>query len=233
MIPLRDRNPSRTLPYVSIGLIVVNAAAFFYQLSLGQHLEPFLIQYGLVPARLLHVGESAGVSIGSAFVPLFTSMFFHGGWLHIIGNMWYLWIFGDNVEDRLGHSRFLVFYLLCGIAAGIIHTLFNLSSAVPTIGASGAIAGVLGAYLISFPHARILTAIPIFIFIQIVEIPAIFFLVFWFILQFFSGALSVTSTATSAQAGGIAWWAHVGGFVFGIILVFVFSKRRGFSRRYY
>lgn len=231
MIPLRDRNRSSTVPFVTVGIIVVNALVFFYQLSLGQHLLPFLMQYGLVPARVLAWGEAPGVSMSSAFMPFITSMFFHGGWLHIIGNMWYLWIFGDNIEDQLGHIRYLVFYLVCGIVAALAHVFFNFHSTVPTVGASGAIAGVLGAYLVTFPHARILTLIPIFFFFQVVEIPAIFFLVFWFVLQFFSGALSVVSTATSQTGGGVAWWAHVGGFVCGIFLAIALSRRKRFRRQ--
>jgi membrane associated rhomboid family serine protease len=230
MIPLRDRNPSGTFPFVTIMLIVINALVFFYQLSLGDKLNTFLMHYALVPAKLFYYGEVPALSVGPVLLPFVTSMFFHGGWLHIVGNMWFLWIFGDNVEDRLGHARYLVFYLLCGIGAAVIHVLFNVRSTVPTVGASGAIAGVLGAYLISFPHARVLTAIPIFFFIQLVEIPAIFFLVFWFILQFFSGTLSLAATS-QAESGGIAWWAHIGGFICGIVLITMFSRRRGFRNR--
>jgi rhomboid family protein len=150
-------------------------------------------------------------------------MFLHGGWLHLIGNMWYLWIFGDNIEDRLGHFSYLIFYLLCGLGAGVVHTILNYDVRVPSIGASGAIAGVLGAYLVSYPGARILTLIPIFIFMQIIEIPAVIVLGFWFIMQFLSGTASLASA--TANAGGVAWWAHVGGFVIGMILVGLFPRR--------
>src|SRR6266568_3754029 len=146
-----------------------------------------------------------------------------GGLLHLIGNMWYLWIFGDNVEDRLGHFAYLIFYLLCGLGAGIVHTILNYQIVVPSVGASGAIAGVLGAYVVSYPRARVLTLVPIFIFIQIIEIPAVILLGLWFILQFFSGAAALATTR--AGAGGVAWWAHVGGFVIGIILVGLFPRK--------
>jgi membrane associated rhomboid family serine protease len=151
-------------------------------------------------------------------------MFLHGGWLHLIGNMWYLWIFGDNVEDRVGHIRFLAFYLLCGFGAGIAHTIINANTAVPSIGASGAIAGVLGAYLVSYPFARVLTLVPLFIFIQIIEIPAVIVLGLWFVIQFFNGTAALAST-TAASAGGVAWWAHVGGFLLGVLLIGLFPRR--------
>lgn len=157
-------------------------------------------------------------------------MFIHGGWLHIIGNMWYLWIFGDNVEDRLGHIRFLIFYLLCGVGAGIVHTFLNSASVVPSVGASGAIAGVLGAYAISYPTARVLTLVPILFFIQIIEIPAAFVLGFWFLMQFLSGTASL-AVATSANAGGVAWWAHVGGFVIGMLLIGRLARRLRYGYR--
>jgi membrane associated rhomboid family serine protease len=211
MIPLRDVIPSRTTPFVTIGIIAVNALAFWLELSLPEpSLQRFLREYGIVPAEF-------------AWPTLVSSMFLHGGWLHAIGNMWYLWIFGDNVEDRMGHGRYLVFYLLCGSLAGLAQTLVNPASYVPTIGASGAIAGVMGAYFVLYPHSRVLTLIPLFIFIEIIEIPAIFFLGFWFLMQLFSGVGSIAHTA--GNQGGIAFWAHVAGFVAGLAGVFLFRRR--------
>jgi len=230
MIPLRDRNPSETFPFVTIFLIIINVLVFFYQVTLGEKLNVLLIHYGLIPAKLIYYGAIPGIEFKHVFLPFVTSMFFHGGWLHVIGNMWYLWIFGDNVEDRIGHGKFLLFYLLCGIGAALFHILFNPRSSVPCVGASGAIAGILGAYLVTFPFARILTAVPIFIVIELIEIPAVLVLLFWFVLQFFNGTLSIAATAQTG-AGGVAWWAHVGGFICGMIFINVFSKRKGFRRR--
>jgi membrane associated rhomboid family serine protease len=222
MIPFRDNIPSRSFPFITILIIATNIFVFLYELALGRYLEPFLMQYGVVPAAVFSWPESHQ-PVSAIVVPFFTSMFLHGGWLHLIGNMWYLWIFGDNVEDRLGHFTYLIFYLLCGLGAGIVHTILNYDVVVPSIGASGAIAGVLGAYLVSYPGARILTLIPIFIFMQIIEIPAVIVLGFWFIMQFLSGTASLASA--TANAGGVAWWAHVGGFVVGMILVGMFPRR--------
>lgn len=229
MIPLRDRNPSGRFPLVTILLIIANAAVFIYQLSLGAKLPPFFYRYALIPAHIFSLGEAPGITPGVHFFPFLTSMFLHGGWLHVIGNMWYLWIFGDNVEDRLGHGRFLLFYVVCGIGAAAAHVMLNPHSTVPCVGASGAIAGVLGAYFISFPFARVVTLVPIFFFFTVIEIPAVIILLFWFVLQFFSGTLSIM-TAAQTGSGGVAWWAHVGGFVFGMILITVFPRRRGFRR---
>jgi len=210
MIPLRDVIPSRTAPYITITIIVLNALAWLLELSMDERtLTQFLYVYGVVPA---------------AFSPptLITSMFLHGSWSHVIGNMWYLWIFGDNVEDRLGHGRFVVFYLLCGIAAAMGQILIDPASELPTIGASGAIAGVMGAYFVLYPHSRVLTLIP-WIFIQIIEVPAIVLLGFWFLMQFLSaGAIAVT--ANTHGGGGVAFAAHVAGFIVGVIGVFVFRK---------
>ncbi|MBN2468535.1 MAG: rhomboid family intramembrane serine protease [Deltaproteobacteria bacterium] len=230
MIPLRDRNPSGTFPFVTIFLIVVNVLVFLYQLSLGRSLPTFLYQYSLVPARLFYDSAAPVAASIPGILSFFSSMFFHGGWLHIIGNMWYLWIFGDNVEDRLGHGMFIVFYLVCGFVAALFHVVLNPRSIVPVVGASGAIAGVLGAYLVCYPFARVLTLVPIFVFIQLVEIPAIFFLVLWFLLQFFSGTLTIAVTAETA-AGGVAWWAHVGGFLCGAVIIKLLPQRKGFQRR--
>jgi len=222
MIPFRDNIPSRSFPFITVLIIVANVFVFLYELSLGKYIEPFLFHYGVVPAAVFSWPQS-DLPFSAVAIPFFTSMFLHGGWLHLIGNMWYLWIFGDNIEDRLGHFTYLIFYLLCGLGAGIVHTILNHDVTVPSIGASGAIAGVLGAYLVSYPGARVLTLVPIFIFIQFIEIPALIVLGFWFVLQFFYGAASLAST--TANAGGIAWWAHVGGFVIGMILVGLFPRK--------
>jgi membrane associated rhomboid family serine protease len=207
MIPLRDIIPSRTTPIVTIALIVINVLVFLYELSLGRGVDDFTLYFGLVPAAF-------------SWVAVFTSMFLHGGLFHVAGNMLYLWIFGDNVEDRMGHGRFLVFYLLCGTAAALAQTIAAPDSVVPMVGASGAIAGVMGAYFVLYPKSRIVTLIPLFFFFQVIEVPAIFFLGIWFVMQFLSG---VGSIASSAQ-GGVAFWAHVAGFVAGISGVIVFRR---------
>ena len=222
MIPFRDNIPSRSFPIITILIILVNVSAFLYELALGRYLEPFLFHYGVVPAAVVAWPES-DVPISAVGLPFLTSMFLHAGWLHLIGNMWYLWIFGDNVEDRLGHFTYLLFYLLCGLGAGIVHTILNYNTTVPSIGASGAIAGVLGAYVVSYPWARVQTLVPIFIFIQIIEIPALIVLGFWFVMQFLYGAASLATT--TANAGGVAWWAHIGGFVVGMILIGLFPRK--------
>ena len=209
MIPLRDVIPSRTTPYVTVTLILLNAIVFLYELSLGSSLNQFIFSYGLVPAEF-------------SWLTVFSSMFLHGGLLHVGGNMLYLWIFGDNVEDRVGHGRFVAIYLLCGIAAALAQTYTNGGSTVPMVGASGAVAGVMGAYFVLYPRSRIVTLVPIVIFIQIIEIPAIFFLGIWFLMQFVSG---VGSLATAGQSiGGIAFWAHVAGFTAGAAGILVFRR---------
>src|SRR5262245_51076496 len=213
MIPLRDENPSGTVPVITRALISVNAIAFVYELALGPELKSFIYAWGLVPARLslaLRFGEEPVVGPG---LTILSSMFLHGGWLHLVGNMWYLWIFGDNIEDRLGHLRFLTFYLLAGIVAGLLHYALNQTSWMPTVGASGAIAGVLGAYLVTFPRARVVALVPLFPFFQVMALPAVLVLGLWFVMQFFSGALSLGN----AGGGGVAWWAHIGGFAFGLV----------------
>ena len=209
MIPLRDIVPSRTTPIVTISLIVANVLVFLYELTLGRAVNDFTLYFGLVPAAF-------------SWVAVLTSMFLHGGLFHVAGNMLYLWIFGDNVEDRMGHSRFLVFYLLCGTAAALAQTITSPDSVVPMVGASGAIAGVMGAYFVLYPKSRIVTLVPLFFFFQIIEVPAIFFLGIWFVMQFLSGVGSI-ATATSG-AGGIAFWAHVAGFVAGLSGVIVFRR---------
>lgn len=224
MIPLRDHNPSGTFPYVTISLIVVNSLLFLYEVSLGPSLERFLLRYGLVPFLVTHVDQIPGLSLLDVAPTFLTSMFLHGGWLHVIGNMWYLWIFGDNVEDRMGHGRFLVFYVACGLIAALVHYSFNPQSKLPTVGASGAIAGVLGAYLLCFPRARVDLLVVFFLFIDVVSVPAAFVLFFWFIIQFFNGMLSLG--AATAQTGGVAWWAHIGGFVAGFLFARTFPRAK-------
>jgi membrane associated rhomboid family serine protease len=222
MIPLRDTIPSSIFPTTTATLIGLNVLAFLYELSLGRDLDLFIMRYGAVPLRFVLAGQTDGVSILERFLPLFTSMFLHGGWFHLIGNMLYLWIFGDNIEDRLGHGRFVLFYLLCGLAAALAQIYINPTSRIPMVGASGAVAGVLGAYLVLFPHSRIIALIPIVFFMQLAEIPAFIFLVFWFLMQFMSGAVAITG----APAGGVAWWAHIGGFVSGMALVYLVPRRK-------
>ena len=178
---------------------------FLFQLTLDEFsLNSFFAAYGMIPSRL-HASS------------LVTSMFLHGGWLHLIGNMWFLWIFGDNVEDILGHAKYLLFYLLCGVAAALVQVALNMDSRVPTIGASGAIAGVMGAYLVKFPHSRIVTLVFVLFFLTTIEIPASLMLIYWFVLQFFSGVGSIASSHLSQ--GGVAWFAHVGGFLAGMLLI--------------
>jgi hypothetical protein len=228
MIPLKDTIPSRTFPFINYAIILLNFLFFLYQLSLGPHLEKFLYAWGFVPAQFFAPLSIGHLHLSQRILPLFTSMFLHGGWLHFLGNMLYLYIFGDNVEDRLGHARYLLFYLLCGVLAAAVHLLTNTGSRVPTIGASGAIAGVMGAYFFLYPYARVVTLIIVIFFVDVVEIPAFFFLAFWFILQFLNGTVSFG--AQDALSGGVAWWAHIGGFMSGIVLLFAFGVRRT-SRR--
>ncbi len=221
MIPLKDTIPSASFPAVTVGLIVVNTVLFLFEILLGSHLPAFLNEYGIIPARYFWLADFQPGAYGDRFFPFMSSMFLHGGWMHVIGNMWYLWIFGDNVEDRMGHGRFLAFYALSGLSAGFIHTYLNPASPVPMIGASGAIAGVMGAYLVMFPRSRVLTFVPILFFFQIIEVPALFFLGFWILLQFFQGTASLIA---AESLGGVAWWAHFGGFVVGMGLQFLFRK---------
>jgi membrane associated rhomboid family serine protease len=215
MIPLKDLNPRRSFPYMTLLLIAVNIAVFAHQLTLSPVAgEAFVKTYGLVPSRVELALDGHRYSLFQALWPFFTSMFLHGGFLHIIGNMWFLWIFGDNVEDQFGHFGYLLFYLVCGIGSGVTQTMFSWGSHIPAIGASGAISGVLGAYLLYFPRARILTLIPLFIIFFTARIPAMVFIGLWFVLQFLSGLGSLGGAST----GGIAVWAHVGGFLLGLLL---------------
>lgn len=228
MIPLRDTIPSRSFPIVTILLIVLNGIVFIFELSLGEHLNTFINIFGIVPARYFHY-LSVDTNLFLAFFPFFTSQFLHGGWFHLIGNIWFLWIFGDNVEDHVGHLKFLAFYLFCGLLAGLAHGYTNPGSKIPTVGASGAIAGVMGAYIILYPKARVLTLVPIIFFIQIIELPAYLFLGIWFLIQSFSG---VTSLTASQGCCGVAWWAHIGGFAVGALIVLVLFPRKK-KKRYW
>jgi membrane associated rhomboid family serine protease len=212
MIPLRSTERVYSPAIVTGSLIALNTVIFLFQATMSPaQLNEFVAQWGIVPDNL-HLFS------------LLTSMFLHGGWLHLLGNMLFLWVFGRNLEDLIGGGRFLVFYLLCGLAAAVVHVVSNPYSRLPTIGASGAIAGVMGAYLIKFPRARILTLVPIVFFITTLEIPAAFLLVWWFAIQFFSGFGSLAET--DYTGGGIAWFAHVGGFLAGMLLIRLFPPRR-------
>jgi membrane associated rhomboid family serine protease len=216
MIPLYDTLHSRRFPIVNWLLIALNVLVFLYEINLSPSaLDKLTRTWGLVPAHLI-------AHPATMWVTIFTAMFLHGGWFHILSNMWVLFIFGDNIEDRLGAGRYLVFYLLSGVAAGLLETFVLQGSAVPMIGASGAIAGVLGAYLILYPRARIASLVPIIFIFTIIEIPATLFLLFWFVSQLFSGWLTLQGSSGS----GIAWWAHVGGFIFGMLSVNLFAQRR-------
>lgn len=224
MIPLRDDNPSSSRPLINYLIIAACVLVFLYTRSLGsgRQAEHFIFTYGAIPAEVTGRG---GATVAQEYPTLITSMFLHGSWFHLGGNMLFLWIFGDNVEDLMGHLGFLVFYVMAGIAAVLTHILLDPNSSVPLIGASGAIAGVLGAYLVLFPRARILSLVPFGLFSRFVYVPAIFFLPFWFVLQLVSGLGSIRA----GESAGVAWWAHVGGFVAGVVLVRLFARRRASS----
>lgn len=212
MIPLRSSEPHYTRPSATLLIILVNVVAFVYELSLPSYsLNRFIALHGIVPDHL---------NLSS----IITSMFIHGGFLHILGNMWFLWVFGRGVEDLLGHGKFLFFYLACGVVAALAHVLVNFNSTVPTVGASGAIAGVMGAYLVKFPRARIVTLVVIIFFLTTVDIPAAFLLLYWFAIQFFNGVGSVGYS--QASSGDVAWFAHVGGFIAGIVLILLMPTRQ-------
>lgn len=232
MIPLKNLDPRRSTPVLTIVLIVTNFLVFFHQISLPpKAADAFIYQYGLVPARISEfLAGARHVTASSTLSPLFTCMFLHGGWLHILGNMWFLWIFGGNVEDRLGSTIYLLFYFVCGLFSGLAQTIFSWGSHIPSIGASGAIAGVLGAYVVFFPRSRILTLMPLIIFWFLARIPALVFIGLWFVVQFFSGVSSL-SVPNSAEMGGVAWWAHVGGFIMGAVMALVAQGAGGGSRR--
>lgn len=223
MIPLKDNIPTKRFPIITVFLIIANGVAFFYQLTLGLEKGVELIRlYGLVPFELTRVSPYP------LSMTLITSMFLHGGFFHIIGNMLYLWIFGNNVEDSMGRIRFLSFYLLSGIVAGLAQTYVNPGSHVPMIGASGAVSGILGAYLVLYPHARVITLVTFGWFIRLIEVPALVVLGFWAIVQFLNGVL------TFGHGSGVAWFAHIGGFISGALLIFIFKRpevRTGLRRR--
>jgi membrane associated rhomboid family serine protease len=220
MIPLRSSEPHYTRPTATLVIIALNVAVFLYELTLGMSsytLNRFIMHYGLVPDRF-------------AYASILTSMFIHGGFLHIAGNMWFLWIFGRGVEDLVGHARYLILYFACGIIGALVYVLINSNSTVPTVGASGAIAGIMGAYLIKFPKAHIVTLVFIVIFITTVDLPAFFLLLYWFAIQIFSGIGSVGYSQVSQ--GGVAWFAHVGGFVAGMLLVMLMPGKYRTRWRY-
>ncbi len=223
MLPLVDTIPARRTPWVTYGLIAANTLVFFYELSLGEAVQSVFQEWGVVPRRLWN-GDAG------AYPALLTHMFLHGGWGHLISNMWALWIFGDNVEDRMGHVRYLLFYLISGIGAAWAHAALHTDSTIPSIGASGAVSGVMGAYLLLFPYSRIVTILPLFFYAYLVELPAYYYIGVWFLGQLWSGILSLALPG----AASIAFWAHVGGFVVGMGLTRLFDRRevRTYYRRY-
>jgi len=244
MIPLRDNIPARSLPFVNYGIIAITAIVFFAQLAEGTDDASLVERFGMIPARLTNPGQTVlipeydyvrtrqGIEVREAeprpaaesavpvWLTLLTCIFLHGGWLHFLGNMWFLHIFGDNVEDRFGHIGYLIFYLAGGVAASIAHLLSAPGSMLPTIGASGAIAAVMGAYLYLYPHSRVLTVVPIFFFLHMIVLPAPLFLGIWFVIQFFQGAFAITAV----ESTGVAWWAHIGGFVAGLLVALVLGR---------
>jgi membrane associated rhomboid family serine protease len=230
MIPLQDNIPTRTIPFITVAFIALCVLVFLWQMSLGPAVELAVYRYGAIPAALFGTQQlPAEVAVIPTWATLMTSMFMHGGWMHLIGNMLYLWIFGNNVEDSMGHGRFIVFYILCGLVAAFSHAVPNAQSVVPMIGASGAISGVLGAYLLLYPRAQVLVAIPIFFYLHIARIPAAIVLVLWFVLQ-------LLSSAGPQQEAGVAFGAHIGGFIAGMVLIPFFKRRNvgffGRGRRY-
>jgi membrane associated rhomboid family serine protease len=230
MLPIRDTIPGRNPPVAVWLIILANAFVFLLELMMPEPvLRDFFYLFGVVPARYTHPDWAVWVGFpADDFWPFLTSMFLHGGWTHILGNMWTLWIFGDNVEDRMGPVRFFIFYLLCGIAAGVVHWFVNPNSTVPAVGASGAIAGVMGAYFFLFPTARVIVFVPVLFLPFFFELPAVTYLGFWALSQVFSGTLAL---AGPENVGGVAWWAHVGGFLAGVVLHFWFVRKGREYRR--
>lgn len=230
MIPLKDENPTFSKPYVTVGIIILNCLVYFYQLSLGSYEQAFVLQTGAIPAELTGFSRVSSVTAASP-IPLFitplTSMFVHGGFFHLGFNMLYLWVFGNNVEDRFGHVPFLFFYIICGVSAVVIHALSDINSVMPMVGASGAIAGILGAYLIMFPKAKIVTLVILIVFITIIRIPAVLFLGFWFLIQILNAG---------SGSGNVAWYAHLGGFMAGMVLTGLWARKKfipGRDQKYY
>lgn len=223
MFPLRDDNPTTITPFVTWALIALNVAVFIYQLSLApRDAQLFAYQFGSVPAVVLGTQSlPEQIAVIHPLMSAFASMFLHGGWMHLISNMWFLWIFGNNIEEAMGHARYLAFYLICGVLASASHIVSNPESLIPAIGASGAIAGALGAYIMLYPRARVWTLVILGFFIKVIYVPAGVILGFWILLQFVSGSMM----AGRQDAGGVAFWAHVGGFIAGILFVGVFKKR--------
>jgi membrane associated rhomboid family serine protease len=224
MIPLKDLQPRRSQAVVTLSLIFVNSIIFLYQLSLpARASDAFVMTYAAVPSKIAAALAGHHYTVAQALVPLLTCMFLHGGWLHIVGNMWFLWVFGANVEGRMGSASFLLFYLICGVGSSVAQMVFSWGSHVPALGASGAISGVLGAYVVFFPTSRILTLVPLFIIWFTARIPALLFIGLWFLIQFISGVGSLGIK----NAGGVAWWAHVGGFILGLALARTFAGAEG------
>jgi membrane associated rhomboid family serine protease len=222
-LPLKDENPTRTKPYVTFILIVINCLVYFYSITKpGQGFQIFIYQFGLIPLELTRASELTPQFSSPIYLSPFTSMFLHGGFMHLAGNMLYLWIFGNNIEEHLGRIKFVIFYLLSGLAASLLFVVFDPSSDIPLVGASGAIAGILGAYLVLYPNARVLTLIFLFYFIRIVKVPAKFVLIFWFFYQL----LMSFGAIGGGSGGGVAWLAHVGGFAFGWVIIRITARRR-------
>ena len=232
MIPLRDTIPRRTVPFVMRLILVANVAGFVLEMLQGDRLDAFVNTFAFVPARLFHPGLFPGWTTGATVVTIFTAMFLHGGLLHLAGNMLFLWIFADNVEDALGHGRFLLFYLVCGVGATLVQGFLAPASTIPNLGASGAIAGVLGAYFVLYPRARVVTMVPLFVLFPLVEIPAGLYLLGWFLMQFWMGSSQLASAGHGMEQGGVAFWAHVGGFLVGVAWALLFRAKRAPAARY-
>ena len=231
MFPLKDHNPTQRRAYVTLLLVAINVVVFAYEFMLGDRIEGFVAAWGAIPYEITHFEDLVGPvdggfehTPGPSFIPatLLSSMFVHGSVMHLAGNMLYLWIFGNNVEDLLGHVKYIVFYILCGLLAGLAHIMFNPNSTIPTVGASGAVAGVLGAYMVTYPRARVLTLVFLGIFIRMMEVPAAVLLFLWFVMQSLQGFLSL---GVREMSGGVAWFAHIGGFVAGAVLAYAMAGR--------
>ncbi len=223
LLPLKDDIPSRRFPFVTYSIIAVNIVVFMFEATMSkEQLQAFFELVAVIPAEYTAFLRGEPVPLLKLLAAPFASMFLHGGWMHLFGNMWFLYLFGDNVEDAMGHSRFLLFYLLTGLAATVAHIFVNPLSPIPIVGASGAISGVVGAYFLMFPTARVLTLVPIFFFVDIVLLPAVVFIGMWFLFQFWSGLLSLAVP----HLGGVAWWAHIGGFIAGLILAPIMREKQ-------